>query len=42
MTIDRKNNLGHYTPDNCRWSTMTEQNNNRRKRRTAPEEEDEE
>lgn len=33
MTIDRKNNLGHYTPSNCRWSTMKTQNNNRRSRR---------
>lgn len=42
-TIDRKNNLGHYTPRNCRWALMIDQNNNRRKRRWAkrPKKEDE-
>ncbi len=42
-SIDRKNNLGHYTPGNCCWSTATEQANNRRKRRwhKRPEGEDE-
>lgn len=29
-TIDRENNLGHYTPNNCRWVTMAVQCNNRR------------
>lgn len=29
-TLDRKNNMGDYEPDNCRWATDSEQNNNRR------------
>lgn len=30
LTLDRKNNDGMYGPDNCKWSTTTEQSNNRR------------
>lgn len=33
LTIDRKDNNGNYEPDNCKWSTMEEQQNNKNNNR---------
>jgi hypothetical protein len=32
-SLERKNSNGHYTPKNCKWATLLEQNNNRRTNR---------
>lgn len=37
MTLDRRNNNGHYTPTNVRWITRAEQSRNRRDFITANE-----